>query len=199
MTPRPRKVAVPGVTVCIPTIPPRSGLLARAVGSVMAQTEPAAAIAISVDREHLGAPVNRTRALAMAKTEWVCFLDDDDELKPEYIEHLQAFAKREKADLVYGWFDVIGGVDPFPSHFGKPWDPGNPLCVSIGMMVKTALAQKVGGFDDIDTHPHGYYGGEDYWFICKVNNTGAKIAHLPERLFNYHHHGGNTSGRPDRW
>lgn len=190
---------IPGVTVIIPTIPPRQDLLRRAVNSVLAQTRPATALAISVDNDHLGAPANRTRALMMARTEWVCFLDDDDELKPEYIEHLQDFAEREQADLVYGWFDVINGVDPFPSHFGLPWNPDNPLCVSICVMVKTELAQRVGGFDGMDTHPHGAYGGEDYWFICKVNNTGAKIAHLPERLFNYHHHGGNTSGRPDRW
>jgi len=190
---------IPGLTVCIPTIPPRRHLLQRAVASVLMQNKPVSALSISVDNEKLGAPVNRTRALMAARTEWVCFLDDDDELLPDYHGHLAEFAEQENADLVYGWFNVIGGQDPFPSHFGKPWDPANPLCVSIGMMVKTELAQAVGGFDDIDTHPHGYYGGEDYWFICKVNNTGAKIAHLPERLFNYHHHGANTSGRPDRW
>ena len=81
------------VTVCIPSIPPRAAYLQRAIASVCAQTYPVSAISVAIDHQRLGAPATRNKAFFQARTEWVVFLDDDDELNPDYLE--RSFGRAE--------------------------------------------------------------------------------------------------------
>jgi len=194
----------PGITVCIPTIAPRSLQLLRSVRSVAAQTMPAAAISIAVDHERQGAPATRQRALDAVQTEWVAFLDDDDYFRPEHLEHCYQHAMDTGADFVYSWFDVIGGTDPFPStHFTEPFDPANPIETTITTLVRTGLAKEV-GFKELDRG--GANTGEDRFFTLGCLEAGARISHLVERTWYWVHWGtgqpgrpGNTSGLPTRW
>jgi glycosyltransferase involved in cell wall biosynthesis len=193
-----REVA-PVTTICavIPSIPPRARLLQRAIASVLGQTRPVDQLSIAVDREGLGAGATRHRALEAAGTEWVAFLDDDDEWLPPHIEKLLAHAEETGADLVFPWFNTVGGIDPFPQHFGKVWDPAEPTHTTIVTMVRRELALKIGGFDDgqEDGFADGNTAGEDWRFILRLIDAGAHISHLPERTWKWHHHGGNLSGR----
>src|ERR1700734_826097 len=77
-----------GVTIVIPTIPPRASMLKRAVASVDAQTKILAGLIIEADPEHTGSAATRNRALARVETEWVLFLDDDDQLMPNALQVL---------------------------------------------------------------------------------------------------------------
>lgn len=181
----------PTVGVAIPTIPPRSELLYRALRSVQAQTYPVSQISIATDHTHQGAASTRQRALDGINTEWCSFLDDDDEFRPFHVEHLVRFAQESGADYVFSWFDVVGGFDPFPQHFGKRYDIANPTHTTMTVVVKTELAKSV-GFSDSP-------GGEDWGFTLNCIAAGAVIEHLPERTWIYRHDSGNTSGRPDRW
>src|ERR671922_2284910 len=89
-----RRISVDrGVTVVIPSIPPRVDLRNRALASVAAQTRPAHAVALTVDIDRDGAGPTRTRGLMMVRTEWTAFLDDDDELKPHHLEVLLGHAE----------------------------------------------------------------------------------------------------------
>lgn len=179
------------VGVVIPAIPVRSQLLQRAVGSVLAQTFPVSQISVSVDHWRNGAAWNRQNALDAIGTKWTAFLDDDDAFMPEHIEKLVHFADDTGADYVFSWFEVVNGYDPFPQHFGKKYDVTNPTHTTITVLVKTELAKYVG------FQPAG--GGEDWDFTLRCIELGAKIEHLPERTWYWHHDSGNTSGRPDRW
>lgn len=179
------------VGVAVPAIPPRSNLLQRAVGSVMAQTYPVSQVSISVDHERFGAARNRQRALDGINTDWVAFLDDDDAFMPQHVEKLIAFARDTQADYVFSWFEVVNGVDPFPQHFGKKYNVAEPHHTTITVLVRTALARAI-GFRDAG-------GGEDWNFTLRCIEAGAKIEHLPERTWYWHHDSHNTSGRPDRW
>lgn len=186
------------ITVCIPTIPPRADLLERALRSVMGQTLMPSNIAIAYDTERLGAAATRNRALFTASTEWVAFLDDDDELYPEHLAKLMAHAEATGADVVFPWFDVEGGGDPFPPDFEtREYDPAVPHSFPITTLVRRSFAWAVGGF------PPGVHGevaaGEDWQFWIAVRDRGAKIRHLSERTWRWHHHGANTGGLPDRW
>lgn len=184
------------VTVCIPTIPPRADLLRRAVDSVLTQEHPAAAISIAQDSRHEGVAATRQRALDGATTPWVAFLDDDDEFKPEHLRRLLQHAEDTSADYVFSYFDTRYCTDPL-GHFGKSFDPDNPHHTTITVLVRRELAQQVGFRLD---HPDGWQLAQEDWrFTLDCVAAGAHIVHLPERTWYWHHHGRNTSGRPDRW
>lgn len=193
------------VTVCIPTIPPRRSLLIRAIHSVMDQTQPASALAIALDTNHDGAAVTRQKTLDMAITEWVAFLDDDDEFLPQHLEHLLRHAEETNADYVYSWFWIANGVARLdgvfpPSHFLNPFNPEDPIQTTITVLVKRELAQEAGFFRPLGgVHVNGQTWGEDYQFTLECLRLGANIQHLVERTWLWHHDSGNTSGRGDRW
>ena len=186
------------VTVAMPTIPTRihSGMFKRALLSVTRQTF-SASVSVAVDIQRVGAPKNRQRALEAVQTPWTAFLDDDDEFMPQHLERLLAHAQETGADYVYSWFEVIGGTDPFPMNFGKPFDPENPVETTITTLVRTELAKEVGFL------PTQRFDGAQWWedrrFTLDCIEAGAKISHLPEKTWLWHHHSNNTMGRPDRW
>lgn len=195
----------PGITVAIPTIPPRVGLLQRAVASVLTQTYPAAGLTVAVDYGRQGAPATRQRALDMVDTQWVAFLDDDDEFMPQHLETLWNAAHSHNADYVYSWFETCPlGSDPFPqSHYLDPWNDEKPRQTTITTLVRTELARKVGfaSFSENGELIDGQRWGEDWSFTLGCIEMGAKIHHVVAKTWFWHmdNPGGNTSGRPDRW
>lgn len=189
----------PGVTVVIPTIPPRGALLARAVVSTMRQTEPVQALSIAVDTQHEGAWATRNRALAAVDTTWTAFLDDDDELYPFHTAMLLELAAAEHADLVWGWFDVAGGKDPFPQHRGRAFDVDEPHIVPITYLVRTELLHDAvvytGGFLADDA---GAWDNQDQPLFVRMAQQG-RTACTEKATWRWHHHSANTSGLPTRW
>jgi len=194
----------PGVTIAIPSIPPRRELLARALNSVAAQTPaPAAAVSIAYDTTHAGAWATRNRAAAAVRTEWTGFLDDDDELLPHHLDHLLRVHAITGADMVWGWFDVVGGIDPFPTYRGRQYDPGQPHIVPITYLVRTAALHHalavMGGFQADDPHHGGSWDVQDQPLIDTLVKLGYTLHANPSTTWLWHHHGRNTSGLPTRW
>jgi hypothetical protein len=190
----------PGVTVAIPTIPPRGALLARAVVSAMRQQRHVAGFSIAVDTNHEGAWATRNRALSTVRTEWTAFLDDDDELYPFHTAMLLDLAAEHDADLVWGWFDVAGGRDPFPQHRGRPFDVAEPHIVPITYMVRTELlhdcVQLTGGFLPDEA---GAWDNQDQPLFVAMAKLGRGTACTERATWRWHHHALNTSGLPTRW
>lgn len=195
------------ISVVIPSIPPRARLRARALVSVCGQTRQPDEIVVEIDHEGAGAAHTRDKALRTATSDRVAFLDDDDELGQLHLERLEAVMDETGADLVFPWFTVIGGVDPFPQHFGRVWTKDDPTQTTITFLVKREAALAVGGFIDGDegVDGDGHRAGEDFRFVCRLADAGYSIVHLPERTWKWHHHMapdgksiGNTSGRPWR-
>lgn len=188
------------VTVVIPTIPPRARMLGRAIASVMAQTAPAAAVVVTNDTEGLGAWGNRNRGAVHVRTPWAAFLDDDDELLPHHLERLLELADETGAGLVWGWFDVIGGVDPFPQHRGRPFDPDAPHIVPITYLVRTDVLLEAmlatGGFAD-DPDATGAWDVQDQPLFEAMARIGG-TACTGDVTWLWHHHRSNTSGLPSR-
>lgn len=180
----------------IPSIPPRAQLLTRALKSVAKQTEPVCAIAIAIDDQHQGAGPTRTRALRMVQTEWTAFMDDDDELLPDHLRLLLTAAREQEADVVWPWFKVIGGTDPFPHARGVQLKPDNPHIFPICTLVRTELAQQA-EFPGSDIT--GEWIADDWPFWRQIQELGARFHHIPDITWHWFHNSGNTSGRPDRW
>ncbi len=171
-----------------------SGLLGRASDSVLAQTVPVKHIMIE-DLGRQGAAATRQRGLDLVETPWTAFLDSDDTMDPDHIEHLLRCAEETGADYVYPWFRVVGGTDPFPMFFGKPWDNAAPNSTTITILVKTELAKSVGFTRD----PTVQVSGEDFLFTLGCVAASAKIVHLPRRSWTWNHSPMiNSSGLPGR-
>lgn len=194
------------VTVCIPSIPPRHRQLAAALESVARQDRPPDAVAVAHDLDAAGAATTRNRAAAMARTEWVAFLDDDDTLHPQHLDRLLAHQADTGADLVYPWFDLIhlgtlrNDLDPLGA-FGRPFDPAELASrnfIPVTYLVRRELVEAVGGFPVCGSEAWPMDDCEDWGFLQAVVAAGATFSHLPERTWSWHHWGGNLSGKPWR-
>jgi hypothetical protein len=70
---------------------------------------------------------------------------------------------------------------------------------TVTTLVRTELAQDVGFLWPADSEIDGQRAGEDWEFTRGCMAYGAKISHLVEHTWLWHHDSGNTSGLPDRW
>lgn len=206
-SPRPEHERTPAVvggtvTVLIPSIPTRTKMLHRALVSVLNQMRQADAIIVSVDHQRLGAAGNRNRALDMVQTEWVAFLDDDDEMSPNHL--LVLLQNSDDADVVYTGCTVLDpmGVEiPLQEEwgrFGKPFDPvllREKSYIPVTCLARTSLLHEY-------AEPFGVSAGSDYddWIMyLKLLTLGARFKHVPVKTWTWWHHGTNTSGKSDRW
>lgn len=203
-----------GMSVVIPTIPPRLEDLIQCLGSVNAQERRADAVIVSTDLTHAGSAHTRNRGLNQVETEWTAFVDDDDVLLPGHLRHLEAGAVESGADVIYtGCFVIDQNAQQIPpreewGRFGLPFD-GDLLrersWLPVTSMVRTGLAQEVGGFEFLqDPHSGGAY--DDWGFYLRMLDAGATFHHVPIRTWLWRHHGygkpgvpGNTSGSAARW
>lgn len=196
----PGRFAGSGITVVIPSIPTRrNDLLRRALSSVMDQTLAPEAVVVEFDHWHQGAARTRNHGMRKVTTPWVAFLDDDDELLPDHLAECLRHAQDTGADMVYPWFTVPEGWDPFPEREGQPFDPillNTQNTIPVTVLVRTHLIKSVGGFT-----PKGPPENpcDDWGAWLKLRAVGAKIEHLNRRTWLWHWHGGNTSGRGDKW
>jgi glycosyltransferase involved in cell wall biosynthesis len=177
------------VTVLIPTIPGREVELARAVASVPAGVP----VVVEMDERRAGAAATRNRALERVETEWVAFLDDDDEFYPHHLKACLRCARFSKADVVYPGYDTVG-EDPV-NCFGIPFNATMLRRVNfipVTALVRTEMALRVGGFaerPDVNGDPC-----EDWGLWLRLLDAGAKFAHLPVKTWLWRVDGG-TRGR----
>jgi hypothetical protein len=191
----PPRIYQPGITVAVAAHPARfgqHGLLTRALTSVVAQTQQPEAIIVVNDRDRKGAGWTRQTLLRLVDTEWIAWLDSDDEWDPEHLAKLHQVAVATDAVFVFSWFH---GPDPL-GHFGLPFNPCTPHHTTMNVLVRTDLAREV-GFPDSSAPP---YSNEDWAFITGVSKLacerGLNMVHLAERTWTYHQHGQNSSGLP---
>lgn len=185
----------PGVTVLIAAHPARfnGGMLTRALTSVVAQTHVPECITVINDSERRGAGWTRQTLLRNVETEWIAWIDSDDEwTDPEHLAKLLRVAVETDAVFVFSWFH---GGDPL-GHFGLPFNPCTPHHTTQTFLARTDLSQEV-GYEDSGPPP---YSNEDWKFVVGFSalccERGLKMVHLAERTWTYFQHGQNSSGLP---
>jgi len=171
----------------------RNGMLNRAFISVTQQTLQPAAILMYNDTERHGVGRSRQVLVDQVQTEWLAWIDSDDEWMPHHLETLLAVAESD-GDIayVYSWFH---GPDPL-GHFGKPYNPCQPHHTTMGILERTDIAQEA-GFCETQEGP---YSNEDWFHMVRFAEIccarGLKMVHVPERTWFYHQQGQNSSGKP---
>lgn len=194
------------VTMVMPIHPPRwKTTMRRALRSVFAQTMPVAAMSIATDLRGEGAGPMRNRALADVRTEWVAFLDSDDEWHPNHVADLLECAARFDADVVYSVCRVVhseAGELPMDHPGFEDWGrPGQPFdadllrersYLPVTSLVRTELAQKSSFVPPDGSHY------DDWGFYLGLLDQGATFVHLPRITWTWHHGPHNTSGDPTK-
>lgn len=114
----------------------------------------------------------RNSGAAKAETEWLIFLDADDELKLGYVDALMAGNGDLRAPAVQ-W--IKDGVPSEPETLDtRDIETMNP-CV-IGTAIRKSMFDKIGGFQE-------WEAWEDYALFLKAYRQGAEIVHHPQAVY----------------
>ena len=196
---------LPGVTVAIPYHEERNrnGMLDRAVASVEAQTTRPAALLLEPDLNREGSAATRNRALAKVGTGRVLWLDSDDQLLPWSVQVLAEAQEGTGADVVSGaaWIpEVPGHREPVETP-APGWIPRKTVTarsvLHVTSLIRTDLLREAGGFQ-FRRCPVSGMMLDDFGAYASMAERGATFWRVPETILIWHHHGKNTSGRPDR-
>lgn len=126
----------------------------------------------------------RNQLISDCKGEYICFVDDDDQLSPHYIARiLEALESNPDVVTFQGWMTTNGQhrVDwtiklgeSYEERNGHYYRWPNHLCV-----FKKSLVQHI-KFPDI-------WHGEDYKWSLAVRESGVlkTEVHIPEQLYHY--------------
>jgi glycosyltransferase involved in cell wall biosynthesis len=191
------------VTVAIPYHEERerNGMLDRAIASVEAQTSRPARLLLELDMNREGSAATRNRALNKVATEWVLWLDSDDQLMPNAVQVLLEAQAETGADVVSGaaWIPQRPGhrepVATPPPGWIAPETVTARSSLHVSSLVRTSLARQAGGFAFRQDPGTGMIL-DDYGFYCALAEAGATFFRVPETVLVWNVHGKNSSGRP---
>lgn len=164
------------VTVIIPVFGDHqrwAAMARRAANSAVAQTTPPDRVFVSMAEDLCTA---RNGPAEWARTEWLCFLDADDELDVRYLEAMLAAEGDLRQPATLGVVD--GREDAAPVVI-----PRRPLLdanfIVIGAFIRTELFWEVGGFRHLPAY-------EDWDLWIRAWLAGAEITCVPDAIYRVH-------------
>jgi glycosyltransferase involved in cell wall biosynthesis len=140
-----------------------------------------------VPQKNQGVGAARNHGAAIAKGQYLVFLDSDDVLEATYVTHcLEALKQREESvAYAYTGMRYFGAEDRV--YCSRPFDAkalwaGN--FVHASALVRRNAFERVGGFD-----PTWRLGHEDYELWVRMLHHGFQGVLVPEPLLHYRRHG----------
>jgi GT2 family glycosyltransferase len=200
----------PLISIVMPTYDPRESHLREAIDSVRAQSfggwelcvaddgsrtphvkrvlEQAAAeddrVRVDLAERNSGISAATNRAVAMARGEYVAFLDHDDVLAPDALEVVAAAIEADPPpDFLYSDQDKLDRRGRRLAPFHKPdWSPVYALgAMYVGhlLVARASLVREAGGLDS------SFDGIQDFELMLRLSERGGRIAHLPKVLYHW--------------
>lgn len=147
--------------------------------------------------KNLGIVGNTNKGIAMAKGDFVAFLDHDDCLSPHaLLEVVAALNTTPKADLLYSDEDKLSddGKERSMPFFKPDWSPQlleGVNYITHFFVVRKKVLDKVGVLRD------GFDGAQDYDLALRVTDYTQNIVHIPKILYHWRLAQGSTAGNID--
>lgn len=210
----------PSFSVVVPVFRPKLWMLQRAVDSVLSQSFPHFQLCLSLDgaqpeevEAYVGSladpriqvvrhPLNQgisaatNRGVAVATGQFVAFLDQDDELAPEALEHLaHAAIETADADVLYSDEDKLGEDGQLCEPFFKPdWSPeylwSLPYLGHL-LVVRRSVLYGVGGLRS------RFDGAQDYDLMLRCTEVARSVVHVAEVLYHWRKTAGSAALESD--
>lgn len=114
----------------------------------------------------------RNTLAAQAQSEWLCFLDADDELGAEYFKHLFLSNGDLRAPAV--WWKEPDSLSIPVTLSNRDMRVGNP-CV-IGTLIRKEMFMQIGGFWEEPAY-------EDWSLFRRAWLLGAKLDHVKDAVY----------------
>jgi glycosyltransferase involved in cell wall biosynthesis len=130
---------------------------------------------------------NRNFGIREARTEYICCLDADDAIRPQYLEVAAFFAKTYGYDLVYPSAQAFGGhnlvwqLNDANAHTITEYNQ-----VSTVAMFRKNAWEQVNGYRDFGRRTE--YVAEDWEFWVRVLWAGSRAKCIPQPLHMYRVH-----------
>ena len=123
-------------------------------------------------------------ALSLALGEFVAFLDNDDELVPEALEHcVRQLNVNRDLDILYSDEDKLNQRGEAEEPFFKPdWSPSllrEVMYVGHFLIIRRSLVEKIGGLD------RTYDGVQDFELALRASEHTNHIFHIREILYHW--------------
>ncbi len=218
----------PLVTVVIPTYKRTVEYISKAVESVLNQTYPEVEIVVIDDstpayegrtatenyfktlnnpkvvylqnEKNLGGSLSRNRGIENAKGEYITFLDDDDEYKPEKVERQLRFMQEKGYEMTFTDLEIytpdgkmvdyreFRDVESFDNEYLLRYHLQKHLTGTPTFMYKADKLREIGGFDVVKV-------GQEFHLMLKSIVGGLNIGYFPEcHVKAYRHPDGGISG-----
>ncbi len=218
----------PIVSVVIPTYKRTVEYVSKAVESVLNQTYPNIEVVVIDDstsayegrtntenyfkslnapnvvylqnEKNLGGSLSRNRGIENAKGEYITFLDDDDEYKPEKVEKQLRFMQKKDYEMTFTDLEIytpdgkmvdyreFRDVECFDNEYLLRYHLQRHLTGTPTFMYKAEKLREIGGFDVVKV-------GQEFHLMLKSIINGLKIGYFPEcHVKAYRHPDGGISG-----